>query len=180
VKSRESKSDLRGLRDADERATARARLRHPREDISYRGAGLLRVRLLRVPSFDRTVAWEIREMDGGLLLFRSASPQPDQYLLTDHVRFDAPSEALHALVDPLRLVVMPVFPIVAPVAIADGTRIEIHVGVGFGTFVHAAWPEDAAPPEWGPLARTVGQMLTRFETFQSAEPSLEHHRADDS
>jgi hypothetical protein len=173
MSSRDRKDKLRAIRDAQERAAARARVRHPHEDISYRGAGLRRVQVLRAPSFGTTVAWEVRELDERLTLFRSHSPAPDQYLLVDHVRLAAASDALRRLIAPLQDLSMPLCPSVQAFGVIDGTRIEVAMDAGFSSQIRVKWSEGYAPAEWQNLDRITRAMMAFFETTESAEPEIE-------
>jgi len=172
MRSDDRKEKLRAIRDAGERAAARARVRHPHEDIHYRGVGVRRVRVLRAPSFERTVAWEVRELDDRLTLFRSHSPERDQYLLVDHMRFDAASDALRRVIAPLQKLSIPVCPSVPSVGFADGVTIEVVVDVGFTGEVRLSWQEDHAPAAWEELDRATRAMLAFFETTTPAEPPI--------
>jgi hypothetical protein len=172
VSSGDRKEKVRAIRDAEERAAARARVRHPYEDIHYRGVGVRRVQVLRAPSFDRTVAWEVREYDDRLMLFRSHSPEPGKYLLVDHVRFDAASDSLRRVIAPVQKLSIPVCPSVPSGGFADGTRIEVVVDVGFDSQVRLSWQEDHAPSAWEGLDRATRAMLAFFETTQPVEPPI--------
>jgi hypothetical protein len=177
MSSRDRKDRLRAIRDAQERAAARARVRHPHDDISYPGVGLRRVQVLRAPSFDTTVGWEIRELDDRLTLFRSRSPGPDQYLLVDHVRCVAASEALQQLLAPLQKLTMPLCLSVQPFGVADGTRIEVAVEVGFSNEVRVSWSEGYTPAGWRDLDGITRAMLAFFEATEPAESEIESDRS---
>jgi hypothetical protein len=90
----ERKEKLRAIHDAQEREHTLAHVRHPQEDVGYHGVGLRRLQLIQKPSLSKTLAWEIRELNNNFTLFRSESPEPDQYLLTGYVQLEVTSAAL--------------------------------------------------------------------------------------
>jgi hypothetical protein len=168
MSSRDRKHELRAIREARARDSAVMQCRHPHDDISYPGAGLLLVQLLKAPSFQKTTAWEVRELNEGLSLFWSESPHPDDYLLAGHVRLDIEAEALSECIAPLRSMAVPIFPTMPRFGVADGTRLEACFGVGFGTAFRACWMEGHAPAEWLPLVRLASSLIARFESLTAA------------
>jgi hypothetical protein len=173
MSSRERKDKVRAIRDAQERLAMRRRVRHPHDDIFYPGVGRRLVQVVHIPSFAKTVAWEVRESDERLALFRSRSPAQDQYLLVDHVRFEAPSERLRAMVAPLIKPSVLAVPQMAGFGVADGTTIELAIDVGFRTSLRVAWCEGHAPAEWDELVRATAKMLSLFESAAAAEAPLD-------
>jgi hypothetical protein len=172
MSNRDRKQELRAIRDAEARALAVAKLRHPHEHISYPGVGMPLVQLLKAPSFQKTVAWELRELENSVALFRSESQHADQYQLVGHVRLSFDPLALTEFVGSLRHLSLQVFPTVASFGIADGTRLEACFDVGFGTTFRACWIEGHAPAEWQELDRLITSMMARFEDPSTIETPL--------
>jgi hypothetical protein len=167
--SKSRKERLRAMRDANERAAAIARPRHLLADISYPGVGALLAQLVRAPSFERTCSWEIRSRDDELVLLRSMSPEPDQFLLVGHDQYRVSKQILRRLIDSLRQISVPVFPAVAPFGVADGCRMELVFGVGFMSRSHFSWSEGYAPNEWASVVRMAEQNV-RAAAPRSAQP----------
>lgn len=162
MSSRFRREELRRLRDAEERASELARVRHPHDGVSYAGAGMLRFRLLVVPSFARTSCWEIRQLGDELRLFLSRSPEPGQYVLVGEDELEIPSPELAGLLGGLRELTLPVSPNVEDFGVADGTTVEVVLTSGYTSRSHFTWSEGSEPLEWRPLAERVAAMLARF------------------
>jgi len=162
MSSRQRKDELRAARDADERERELSRVRQPHDDVRYPGAGGLVLRLLVFASFKFTICWEVRELGGELLLFRSRSPEPDAHTLVGEARLPARSEDLRALLDEFRGFSLPVFPEMKPFAVADGGRIEIVLCAGWDTRWHVSWSDGFHPPEWSRLVEHVAEVLERL------------------
>jgi hypothetical protein len=180
MSSRKRKDEVRAIRDAEDRLAMRRRVRHPHDEIFYPGVGRRLVQLVHIPSFARTVAWEVRESGERLVLFRSHSPAADQYLLVDHVRFEASSDMLRAMLAPLSTSSILAFPDMPGFGVADGTTIELALDVGSGTSVRVAWCEGHAPSEWDELVRAAAEMLSFFQSAAPAEAPLDFDKTSTS
>ena len=164
MSSRRRKDEVKAARDADTRERELTRVRHPLDDVSYPNAGVSVVRIIVFASFNFTVCWEIRELDDGLVLFRSQSPEPDKHTLVGETRLPASSDDLRILVDGFRTLAVPALPQMQPFAVADGGHIELVLNVGWYTRWHVSWCDGFHPPEWDALVAQVASILTQFRT----------------
>jgi hypothetical protein len=145
-----------------------ARPRDPRAPLHYPGLGHLRLQILRAPAFERTTVWEVYESGGRFALLRSLGAEPGVEVVVDHVRFDTLSDALEGVLRPFLELSIPVHPIVEPFGIADGTRLEIALSIGFMSDVRVGWPEGHAPEAWVPLERLAHAALAVFAASSPA------------
>jgi len=159
MSSRRRKDELKAARETEARERELARIRHPHDEVHYPSAGLLLVRLIVCASFEHTKCWEVRELSGELLLFRSRSREPDEYSLVGETRLQVRNEDLQELVDGFRAFNLPVFPQMAPFAVADGAFTELILRAGWHTRCHVSWSDGHRPPEWDGLVSHATALL---------------------
>lgn len=132
---------------------------------SHTRAGKLLVQLVKAPSFENTVVWELREGLETVSLFRSASPNPDERRVLGHVRLKIDQQILESCVSSLRGLSLAVFPVMPAFGILDGTRLQVCIGVGFSAQLRVSWIQEHPPIEWLHLERLTTSMMEQFEAL---------------
>jgi hypothetical protein len=171
MSSRGRKAELQHIRDAETRERAVSTPRYPHTDISYAGVGRLRYQVAWWPPFEAGVVFDVRSpsFDEDLLLFRSSSISSNERLLVGYRNIPADQKALAAFLERLKDVSLPLLPPVEPFGVADGTLLELAVGVAFSSTARVAWCESYAPAPWAALEPLVQEMLRTFKALAAQE-----------
>jgi hypothetical protein len=76
------------------------------------------------------------------------------------------------LIAPLQKLSIPLCPSVQPFGVADGTRTEVALGVGFSSQIRVTWSEGYAPAEWEEFDGITRAMMAFCEATEPAEPDI--------
>ena len=130
------------------------------DHVTFPGVGLRRAHLRRSPPFHLGDAWDVREVDEGLVLYHSEVSHRSGWLL-DYVRVPMPSDELAKVVSELQNLVLPVRPWRNDQAGLDGTSFQVGVFGDMYSEVRFSWWEDP-PPAWKPLASLAKKLFKQF------------------
>lgn len=146
---------------------ARLRPRLTSEDLPYGAGGIVRLRVVRLPSFEKTVAWEIRGQSE-LSLFRSESAKIDEWTLVGDARHDAPQDALSNVLRRLSELTVPMPPLVEQFGTMDGVRLELYVQLEQAR-VALRWEEMKPPSGWRAIESFAWSLFEQFARYPAIE-----------
>lgn len=158
------------LKRDDDKSWLRAR-NEPRlaiDDVHARGIGMRRLQLLCLPSFDESLAFEVRQASSEWRLYSSriAESWPTLRLTGyDHIQID--SETLATFFSRVTALSLPLAPYLNDSLGLDGTMFHLAIfGDMFSEWRFQWWSD--APPQWQPLVEIANEMLHMFATKLNA------------
>lgn len=161
-----------GLEAKDEALTAP---RHPQDEHwGYSGLSPILLQLVRRPSRERGVCYEVRGALGALALFRSVSPSPGDARVVGHERVDVRPSELYRLVTAVDALSVPLRSRSEQRGVLDGVLYELAAFGDTRTVARLSWYAGHAPSAWGPLVSLVEQTIGRFD---DATPPFEDDRS---
>ncbi|WP_437720124.1 hypothetical protein [Sorangium sp. So ce861] len=154
-------------REEMEIATTTPRDPHDRT-WGFFGVGALQAQLLRRPSRQAGVCYEIRGDLGNLRLFRSVSTRAGADLVVGYDQVAAKPAALWRLLRSLEDLRLPVRRRLEPFGALDGEVLEATVCGGVQAIARFTWKRGAAPDGWQPLAELVESSIAEFDALEIA------------
>ncbi len=167
-----NKSDKKRLRRELEEKTAVEsalnRARNVGEDISIRGIGILKLKLIVQPSFELGESWDFREIDDKLnVYFTQIDSQKGLYLPGYKIVQEGQGIAADIFAF-LKNQPLPLVCVTDNTAYCDGTSYSVSIENGFGSIVRISWGENT-PKEWGPFAKLIADSIASLRACSLKE-----------
>lgn len=138
------------------------------DDWGYWGVGCLLLKLVRRPSFERTVCYELRGTEGSLRLFRSLSVGRGERFVIGYDLVAAEPTALGRIVRAIGAVSVPVRMRLDPSGVLDGETYELAAFGGVQAVSRFSWRGGYAPEGWVVLVGLVESALREFDALETA------------
>lgn len=150
---------------------ARTEPRTADTDVHARGIGLRRVQLIVYPSFFRSRAWEMRQLEVRWTLYKSEGVEGSPLLLAGYDLVSVDSSILSSYFERLAGFTVPLAPYLCNYGVADGTGCQISLFGDLGTSWRFRWEFDSPPPQWQPLSDLAHEMDQVFSQASGAAPA---------
>jgi hypothetical protein len=163
----ERKLERRRVEDEHEKRVAVTTPRHIHDDWGYRGIGARLLQLIRRPSFDRTVCYEVRGQEGSLRLYRSLSAAPGEAFVVGCSLVTVEPIVLGRLVRSIDALSIPPRTRLQPLGVLDGERYELATLGGVQAAARFSWCGGHAPEGWTNMATLVEAAIRDFDLLDA-------------
>ena len=141
---------------------ARSATRAAADDVHVRGIGFRRLQVISCPSFDKSRAWEVRQLDDKWSLYESnvAESWPMIQLVGYNLVSNS-STVFASLFSRLAALTIPLSPDLSGMGGLDGTMTQLSI---FGD-LYSAWRFQwwsQSPVLWKPLVELANEMIDTF------------------
>ena len=144
------------------------------EDVRVPEIGVRRVQIVVMPAFSPPWAWDIRERDGCLRLYRSSVEIkiPSFALsLLGYDELEYKSRELRRYLDRIWSVSIPVRPDLSEMQMRDGVRYELVLFGDLNSKLRLTWSCEG-PEQWQPMAIVVQEMVDCFRAAKVAQRTI--------
>lgn len=142
------------------------------DDWGYPGIGHVLLKVVRRPTFEHTVCYELRGTEGSLRLFRSLSTAPGALFVIGYNLVAADPTALGRIVRSISALSIPVRARLDSRGVLDGETYELTSFGGTQAVSRFSWRGGYAPEGWAALENLVQSAFKEFELLAAA-PKLE-------
>jgi hypothetical protein len=163
----ERKLERRRAEDEQERRVAVTTPRHIHDDWGYRGIGACLLQLIRRPSFERTVCYEVRGQEGSLRLYRALSIAPGEAFVVGGSLVAIEPIVLGRLVRSIDALSVPVRTRLLPLGVFDGETYELATLGGVQAAARFSWRGGHVPEGWMSMANLVESTIRDFDALDT-------------
>lgn len=164
---------LRAEREREKKVAVTTPRLPQQERWGYWGIGALLLQLVRRPSFEHTVCYEVRDQNGSLGLFRSVSAAPGEGLVVGYDRIAVDPVELERLLQAIDALSIPIRTRLEPIAVLDGERYELAAVGGVRAVARLSWTTGNVPEGWANMADLVESTMRNFDSLDSAQEADE-------
>ena len=158
--NKKSREYMKQRADLADLARAQTEERPIFADVFVRGAGVRRIQVVCMPSFDDGYSWDIRELNDSWLLYRGVV-SPDVQRVRGFDRLNADPQRLQAFFDELCATTLPVRPDLSGMNGLDGTMYQLALFGDLFSALRFEWWSDF-PSHWKPLVQIADRMMDYF------------------
>ncbi len=158
----------RELEEREEKRGALSKTRRLDEDIHYRGVGILKIQLMVIPSFEKGVCWDFRELDNTLKIYKACIDPAAQILGPGYFEAIATEDLVSGIVRTLKGLELPLLCDMNDLATLDGTTYKVRITSGYDNVIGITWGGNT-PNEWGSFISSISKTLEKLDQLKVRE-----------